>query len=138
MVFIDSFFLIALIHPRDDYHQEALVLQNQLSKTKMITTESVLFEVFAMFSRSSPEIRSKVVQVVERIIEDVNIEVVHQTRSDFMLAINMYGNRLDKSYSLTDCLSMILMRRQGIKEVLTHDHHFEQEGFKILMKSPTE
>ena len=115
MVFIDSFFLISLIHPQDDFHETALAVQNEFSDANMVTTESVLFEVFAKFARSSPEIRSTVVHVVNRIIDDANIEVVSQTRSDVKLAINMYGNRLDKSYSLTDYLSMIVMRRRGIK-----------------------
>lgn len=49
MIFIDSFFLIALIHPGDDYHQDAVALQREFNNVQMITTESVLFEVFASF-----------------------------------------------------------------------------------------
>jgi predicted nucleic acid-binding protein len=39
-----------------------------------------------------------------------------------------------KEYSLTDCISMKAMRSESVSDVLTNDHHFEQEGFNILMK----
>jgi uncharacterized protein len=44
----------------------------------------------------------------------------------------LYKDRPDKEYSLTDCISMQVMRREGLTEVLTNDHHFTQEGFRIL------
>lgn len=44
----------------------------------------------------------------------------------------LYESRPDKGYSLTDCLSMHVMRREGLTHILTNDHHFTQEGFHIL------
>jgi predicted nucleic acid-binding protein len=48
------------------------------------------------------------------------------------LGLKLYQQRLDKGYSLTDCISMNTMRKSGITEVLTHDLHFTQEGFIIV------
>jgi predicted nucleic acid-binding protein len=48
--------------------------------------------------------------------------------------LDRYERRPDKSYSLTDCISMVVMEEEGINEVLSNDHHFEQEGFTILFK----
>jgi len=45
----------------------------------------------------------------------------------------LYEARLDKEYSLTDCISMAAMRQEGIIEILTRDGHFTQEGFIILL-----
>ncbi len=44
--------------------------------------------------------------------------------------LQLYRDRPDKRYSLTDCISMQTMRREGLTEVLTNDRHFEQEGFR--------
>jgi predicted nucleic acid-binding protein len=46
----------------------------------------------------------------------------------------LYPARLDKGYSLTDCISMNVMRRDGLSEVLTNDEHFTQEGFRCLLR----
>ena len=51
----------------------------------------------------------------------------------FFEGLALYGSRLDKGYSLTDCISMNAMRERGITDVLTHDDHFTQEGFNILL-----
>jgi uncharacterized protein len=50
----------------------------------------------------------------------------------FLDALALYKARPDKEYSLTDCISMQVMRREGLTEALTNDHHFTQEGFRIL------
>jgi predicted nucleic acid-binding protein len=60
--------------------------------------------------------------------------VLPQTRAVLQEAIQLYANRLDKGYSLTDCISMITMRGEKLNEVLTDDHHFEQEQCAILIK----
>jgi len=43
----------------------------------------------------------------------------------------LYAARSDKAYSLVDCVAMQVMRREGLTEALTNDHHFVQEGFRI-------
>ena len=41
----------------------------------------------------------------------------------------LYEQRPDKKWSLTDCLSFLIMADEGLTEALTGDHHFEQAGF---------
>jgi predicted nucleic acid-binding protein len=55
-----------------------------------------------------------------------------QSRSSLLDALTLYEARPDKEYSLTDCIAMQVMRREGLTDVLTNDHHFTQEGFHIL------
>ena len=66
------------------------------------------------------------------VLADARITVIPQSHTSFLDALAFYASRLDKHYSLTDCVSMQVMRREGLTEVLTNDHHFEQEGFRIL------
>jgi len=70
---------------------------------------------------------------VHEVVAEEKFLVIEQTRVQFLKALELYESRLDKGYSLTDCISMNTCRELDIKEILTHDRHFEQEGFKILL-----
>ncbi len=65
---------------------------------------------------------------------DADITVIPQTHFTFLRGLDLYEKRPDKKYSLTDCVSMIAMRDEEITDVLTNDHHFEQEGFRVLIR----
>jgi predicted nucleic acid-binding protein len=52
----------------------------------------------------------------------------------FVQGVELYRNRSDKDWSLTDCISFVVMTREGITEALTADRDFEQAGFKALLK----
>jgi predicted nucleic acid-binding protein len=54
--------------------------------------------------------------------------------ASFLSGLQLYGTRLDKGYSLTDCISMQTLWSIGITDVLTNDVHFEQEGFRALFR----
>lgn len=99
----------------------------------MITTDAVLVEVLNYFSGYGPTTRKKISQVVRDILSDNDSLVIEETRSVFLKALELYESRLDKGYGLTDCISMNVCRELGIAEILTHDQHFEQEGFKVLL-----
>lgn len=62
------------------------------------------------------------------------MRVIPQTSDSFLKGLIFYENRSDKEYSLTDCISMNVMKAESLIEVLTNDHHFDQEGFSILIK----
>jgi predicted nucleic acid-binding protein len=70
--------------------------------------------------------------MVRDILGDPTTQVLPQTSADFAAALALYEARPDKGYSATDCRSMLAMRSLAIVEVLTNDHHFTQEGFRIL------
>lgn len=78
-------------------------------------------------------LRSSAVQTVEDILTDPLIMVIPQSHQSFLDGFALYKARIDKGYSLTDCITMQAMRREGVTEILTHDHHFTQEGFQILL-----
>ncbi|MDY6803818.1 MAG: hypothetical protein SXA11_08435 [Cyanobacteriota bacterium] len=66
-------------------------------------------------------------------MDDANVEVVYQSYDLFNAGLQLYEQRLDKGYSMVDCISMVVMRYRSLTEVLTHDQHFKQEGFTILL-----
>ena len=67
-------------------------------------------------------------------MKDSRVTVQPQSRVSFVAGLRLYERRFDKGYSLVDCVSMTTMHRLGITEVLTNDHHFVPEGFKILLR----
>lgn len=77
--------------------------------------------------------RQTVVDTSRDILIDLEIEYISHSPEIFLEALDFYEKRLDKGYSLTDCVSMLVMKNLGLQEVLTHDNHFEQEGFTILL-----
>ncbi len=73
--------------------------------------------------------------MVRAILENPNVRVMPQTRDSFLKGLIFYETRSDKEYSLTDCISMNVMKAESLGEVLTNDHHFDQEGFSILINN---
>ena len=131
-VFTDTSYWVAILRDNDQWHDIAILVINELGKTEIITTESVLIEVLNYFSEYKSDIKDFVANYVEEILKDDETLVLLHNHDDFLKALELYKSRLDKGYSLTDCVSMNSMREIGISEVLTNDQHFEQEGFTKL------
>ena len=134
-VFADSLFWIALQLPRDQWRDNALDARNLLDDdVQIVTTTDVLSEFLAAVSRSGPVVRREAVVTVQDILSDPEITVVPQSYILFAQGLALYERRADKRYSLTDCVSMCVMRERGITEVLTHDRDFASEGFICLIR----
>lgn len=133
-VYADALYYIALLVPRDQLHAASLAVGAELRNTRVVTCEPVLVEVLAHVSGLGFVARGRAVAFVDLLRGDqLATEVIPQTPELFDDGLTLYRARLDKGYSLTDCMSMSICRRFAITEVLTHDRHFEQEGFAILL-----
>lgn len=132
-MFVDSLYWIGLTNPKDQWHQEVVDVQKKLNDTYLITTELVLIEFLNYFCSYGSKIRQITVGIVHAILADSNVEVILQSKEIFLAGLALYEQRLDKGYSMVDCVSMQVMRNQNLTEVLTHDKHFVQEGFMLLL-----
>ena len=133
--FADTFYWIALANPRDSAHREVMDFTAKLGPRAVITTDEVLTELLA-YCASHPRLRREVGLAVLRLQNDPDIRIVPQSRRSFLDGLALYNARPDKAYSLTDCISMQTMRKEGLAVVLTNDRHFEQEGFRALFRIP--
>jgi uncharacterized protein len=86
------------------------------------------------FFSADPWQRSRAAATVHSLLANPDVRVIPQSRESFLAGMSLYEARPDKGYSLTDCISMQTMRREGITEALTNDRHFEQEGFHALFR----
>jgi len=108
-LFADTFYWIALADFKDRAHRWALA----------ITAE---------------RLRRGVAASVQRIMANPVIRVIPQSRDLFIAGLQLYTQRPDKRYSLTDCISIETMRRERLTVALTYDRHFEREGFRALFR----
>jgi len=134
--FADSFYWIAMTHPKDAFHDRVAAWQLSQPQARLVTTEEVLTEVLTWFAGKGSVWRRVAADVARSALRNPYVRVVPQTSADFLSALSFYESRLDKEYGLTDCRSMVAMKSLGLLEVLTNDHHFEQEGFTVLFPSP--
>jgi predicted nucleic acid-binding protein len=132
-IFADTFYWIAMTNLRDRAHEKARAFSFSAAPA-LCTTEEVLTEYLNYFAAWGSNFRRKASINVQNMMESRTVQIVPQTAASFSAGLNLYRGRLDKGYSLTDCISMETMRHEGITDVLTNDGHFEQEGFRALFR----
>ena len=132
-VFADAQYWVALINDHDQSHAAAQAISRTLQGVTVVTTEEALTEVLAFFCEGGQHLRQLTTATVRSIYANPMMTVVHQSHPSFLAGLALYEARPDKGYSQTDCISMNVMRQQGITEVLTDDDHFTQEGFTKLL-----
>lgn len=96
-----------------------------------MTTEAVLWEWLNGLSDAST--RGVAAEGYRRAHADAAIEVVPFQPELIDSAVQLYRTRPDKDWSLTDCLSFVVMERRHLTEALTTDGHFEQAGLNVVM-----
>lgn len=132
-VFADTFYWIALMNKRDRAHRVVMDHTRKLAPRSVVTSDEVLTE-FLAFCASDALLRGTAGRAVNGLLSNPDIRVIPQSRNSFLDGLALYNSRPDKGYSLTDCISMQMMRREGLTDVLTNDRHFEQEGFRRVFQ----
>lgn len=128
-VFADAFFWIALLNRRDEYHPVvrdfAMGFQG-----RMVTTHWILSEVADAFAGSSA--RQTIKALVTELENDPSVLLLEASAELFHQGLDLDHKRPDKHWSLTDCISFVVMGDRGLSEALTGDHHFAQAGFRPI------
>jgi predicted nucleic acid-binding protein len=132
-LFADAMYWIAITNPKDQWHAKAVHLMKSLGQVILVTTDEVLDEFLTYYSDHGSVLRNNATRAVEDALADPSVIVRGQSHQSFLDGFALYKARPDKEYSLTDCISMQTMRQEGITEILTHDNHFTQEGFTVLL-----
>jgi predicted nucleic acid-binding protein len=129
--FADSFVFLALLNRRDRKHKAAAQALGGAARP-LITTAWVLTEVAD--GLCSCKTRHLFLSLEQRLRNDPLATIVPPDSQLYERGLALYRERADKDWSLTDCISFIVMQERGIVEALTGDHHFEQAGFVALLK----
>lgn len=133
-IFADTAFWIALIAPRDQLHSQAKHASEWLATCQIVTSEWILTEFLNEFAGRGEDLRMAATKLVESLQARTDLVIAPLTSAGFATAFDLYRKRADKGWSLTDCSSFAIMEQLGIREALTFDRHFEQAGFKALLR----
>jgi predicted nucleic acid-binding protein len=131
VAFADSSFYVALLISRDANHAKALSVA-KVWHGSVVTTEYVLTEV-ANHLGGSLLGRAKFGQFLADLEADPKTLIVESSNELWKRGVDFYLRRPDKQWSLTDCISFLIMEEHGLSQALAADHHFEQAGFKVLL-----
>jgi len=131
VVFGDTYYYLAMASRRDAGHERALAF-SRAYHGRVLTTPWVLTEVADALA--SPDQRLVFVALLADLKRDANTTIVTPTSELFKAGCDLYSQRPDKGWSLTDCISFVVMQQHGVTQALTLDHHFEQAGFTLLFR----
>ena len=131
--FADTSFWIALSSRRDQFHSQAIAWHSAVMRTssRIVTAEAVLWEWLNALADTAT--RATAAEGYRRAHADKRVEVVPFDPELNAAAVALYRSRGDKDWSLTDCVSFVLIRERGISEALTADQHFVQAEIKALL-----
>ena len=133
-VFLDTAYAIALSSTNDQFHARAVALAEQLEAlgTRLVTTRAVLLEIGNALSKQ--RYRQAAVQLLASLEADPKVDIVPLSESLYARAMQLYRERPDKEWGLTDCVSFLVMQDRSLTEALTTDVHFQQAGFRALLR----
>ena len=133
-VFADTHFFIALLSERDAAHEAAVKVQQEATLREAVTTSWVLVELAD--GMNLPGERETCAAFIEQLRDRPDTRVIPVSEELLWRGFALYKSRRDKEWSLTDCISFIVMADEGLTDALTGDHHFEQAGFTKLLRVP--
>lgn len=131
--FVDTFYIVALVNERDEYHERANELVAVYDNTPLLVTDAVLLEIGNSLARSY---KAEAVEIFEEFFASTELQIIRLDEALFDKAYELYKSHVDKTWGLVDCISFVVMREHGISDALTHDKHFIQAGFRALMREP--
>ena len=134
--FVDTSGWASFFVRTEPHHAKAIELMTQWQQQngRVVTTNYILSELAALFTSPLRVPRSTILDCIQTICSRPWVEVVHIDPSLDEAAWKLFGDRLDKEWSLVDCASFVVMQQRGLTDALTADHHFEQAGFVRLLK----
>ncbi len=128
---LDTVFIQALLNQRDDLHEKAKAFLPRLQSAQEVwVTEAVLIEVGNALSVLD---RGGAARLIEQCYKTRNMRVVSVDTGLLARAVELYRNRPDKTWGLTDCISFVVMREQRLSDAVTADEHFVQAKFRALL-----
>ena len=130
-LFADTSYYLALLSDGDEFHDRAVRLSKEMRRP-VVVTEFILVETGN--SLGSVSERRLFTGLWPHLRADPAVRIIPASSELLQAGYELYSRRPDKSWSLTDCTSFVVMQDLNLREALTADHHFEQAGFVALLR----
>ena len=127
---LDTSGLLCLHNRAEPLHMQARTLYQA---ARMRLTHSYVLAEFVALAHARRLPRMAALTFVRDLVENPDIDTVWVDEALHREAMALLTARPDKTYSLCDAVSFVLMRQRHCTEALTTDRHFEQEGFQRLL-----
>lgn len=134
--FLDTYFVQALLNPKDPHHERALALLPEVKRAAEVVITEAIFEEVGNALSGTPRLRRLAGAFIRRCYTQANMIVVSVDTALLTRALELYESRLDKEWGLTDCISFVVMGDHNLVNAVTGDRHFQQAGFRALMQRP--
>lgn len=130
-VFVDTSAWFAGIAKNDQYNEPAIKYRDHLlkSNTRIITSNLIIHETTMLLERKVS--KKEAIRFLRIILKDSRIEIIHADEDIEQEAYDLYQKYKDQDFSITDCISFVMIRRFRISHCFTFDHHFSTMGFAV-------
>jgi predicted nucleic acid-binding protein len=137
-VFLDTSYALALSAPTDQFHDRAMRLATELvaARARLLTTRAVLLEIGNALARQ--RYRAAAASLLQALEADPTVEILPLSVNLYSQALQLFISRPDKEWGLIDCASFVVMAERGLTKALTADEHFQQSGFRALLREEPE
>ena len=134
-IFLDTSYVVALVSPKDRHHAKAVEIAERLERQgfRMVTTRAVILEVGNSLAKKRH--RSSGVAMLELLEHDPRVEIIPLSEDLCQRGFELFCRRIDKEWGLIDCVSFVVMGDRILQDSLTTDQHFEQAGFRALLRT---
>ena len=133
-IFVDTSAWLSLVNKKDIWYEKAKEIRQELIRENCSFWISDYITVEIANALARVHFRKIAVVLVESILSSKEIKLIRINPELFYESWALYKERHDKEWGFTDCTSFTIMLKYGIRTAFTNDHHFEQAGFKILLK----
>lgn len=134
-IFLDTSYVVALVTPKDRHHSKAVELAEHLKRQgfRMVTTRAVLLEIGNSLAKK--RLRPSGAAMLEFLEKDPQVEIIPLSEELCQRGFELFSQRIDKEWGLIDCVSFVVMGDRRLQDSLTTDQHFEQAGFRALLRA---
>lgn len=118
----------------DQHHEQAVEFWNriQVEEPVIYSSEHILDETATLLAR-----RTSYAWSAEwgRDVLGAGVHLLATEEGDLLEAFALMKKFADQAVSFTDCISFVLMKKEGLRDVFGFDRHFASAGFRVWPNS---